>query len=526
MPDLQQSQRQHKARVNAVESPSTHHVTEGAPPDVSPLEMAIFTPNEQTLSPSVVRQLQRMHGNQFVQRLIQRSEQAAAPQTAPKSQWNSPENNLFALEYADFPAFESDGDFEADNGELMIQRAWDDMLLDYVDIDKDKKAGKFRTGKAKWNSIEDWVVKFRKAVFANKKTAALKALIGLHERLTSDQKDVAKGNVKPPKGVKSKSVDLLGLQSTALNFYQKWLAATQAHIDHTATNNWLSDFRSVYAPKPIVMVDNSSEEESGEGSSSNDGAINIVNDNRSPREIFLANAAELEHMTRDQLEGMALLWDTGDQGLRQRITAVLGSTDPSVKMVGSLEYFLEAINLEHVGYDKAIWVYDNWLTAVNYYNINATFDEWVEKKKDSIEIQGGRVQHFDPITREQYRLKPTGKNILTAQDDPLIGDNIYVVTSDDKWYGGGKDRKGTGAGAVHHSSFMGGQPVKCAGHLKTDNSGKLLSIDDNSGHYAPNKANLKRAAATLSVQMDVSEVTISSYTGKGAVPLTEFLQMK
>lgn len=40
-------------------------------------------------------------------------------------------------------------------------------------------------------------------------------------------------------------------------------------------------------------------------------------------------------------------------------------------------------------------------------------------------------------------------------------------------------------GIFHHSSLFSGQPVQCAGTIKTDATGKLLELTNDSGHYKP-----------------------------------------
>ena len=54
-------------------------------------------------------------------------------------------------------------------------------------------------------------------------------------------------------------------------------------------------------------------------------------------------------------------------------------------------------------------------------------------------------------------------------------------------------------GLFHHSSFLAGQPVACAGKLIVK-GGQLLYIDVNSGHYQPGQENLRFADATLTIK--------------------------
>lgn len=52
-------------------------------------------------------------------------------------------------------------------------------------------------------------------------------------------------------------------------------------------------------------------------------------------------------------------------------------------------------------------------------------------------------------------------------------------------------------GKFHHSSFMAGQPVRGAGEIQMDRTGKVLSISNSSGHYAPSEEVLNRTISEL-----------------------------
>ena len=49
----------------------------------------------------------------------------------------------------------------------------------------------------------------------------------------------------------------------------------------------------------------------------------------------------------------------------------------------------------------------------------------------------------------------------------------------------------TGDGTFNHSSMLSGKPVLCAGTLEINNAGKLIYIDNDSGHYKPNTRALR-----------------------------------
>jgi hypothetical protein len=55
----------------------------------------------------------------------------------------------------------------------------------------------------------------------------------------------------------------------------------------------------------------------------------------------------------------------------------------------------------------------------------------------------------------------------------------------------------TGGGDFNHSSLLSGKPVLCAGEIKINGAGQLTYIDNNSGHYKPDKNSLKLACRAL-----------------------------
>lgn len=59
----------------------------------------------------------------------------------------------------------------------------------------------------------------------------------------------------------------------------------------------------------------------------------------------------------------------------------------------------------------------------------------------------------------------------------------------------------------HHSSFLKGEPIICAGTIKV-NSGKILDISISSGHYLPAKKNLLLFLKYLEKKVDLSNTTV------------------
>src|SRR5262249_29721256 len=61
----------------------------------------------------------------------------------------------------------------------------------------------------------------------------------------------------------------------------------------------------------------------------------------------------------------------------------------------------------------------------------------------------------------------------------------------------------TGGGNFNHSSVLSGAPCLCAGNLGIDGSGKLVYIDNDSGHYKPTTADLKECVRVLVNKFDI-----------------------
>jgi hypothetical protein len=71
------------------------------------------------------------------------------------------------------------------------------------------------------------------------------------------------------------------------------------------------------------------------------------------------------------------------------------------------------------------------------------------------------------------------------------GWGIFVMSEHGKWYAGTHT-----VGLFHHSSFLAGDVVACAGELKVSN-GSLKGISNKSGHYAPTAEMLMQSLGEL-----------------------------
>jgi hypothetical protein len=374
--------------------------------------------------------------------------------------------------------------------ETLIQRAWDTTLLNYQTMNGEK-TGKFRTGKATGfilgKSLRDLVTDFRTALTNRNAVNAKKALVGLKTRLTTDSQKTLK---EPKDRDKPQNFvwNAVQAQLEANTFYTKWIAATDAHIEHTEIEEyWLADFRRAYLNVDDLAPPANAQQE------------------------FLQNVALLEDITQQERQAMPHLWNLGDNAFRARLTTIMGGS-PKLKRMNQVEYFLEAISPIHVGYEKGRNIFNFWAQGVLDHGWTHSYATWMVNQVDGIMHAGDKriIEYYTPHTRAPFQLTMANKQVVKADGHPLVGDNIYVLSAGGIFYGGAKDKTDAGTN-VHHSSFMAGEPVICAGHLHTDNGGNLQSIDNTSGHYAPNKANLKRAVVVLRTMMDVSDVRVYGY---------------
>ncbi|MCI0712749.1 MAG: hypothetical protein L0154_21515 [Chloroflexi bacterium] len=331
------------------------------------------------------------------------------------------------------------------------------------------------------HQYQGWVEKFITALKTNKDNDVLSALNGLKSRLESDHLAASQGKLKAPKGVKN--FNKLAAIQAANVFFTKWIGVVQEHINYAAnTGDWITDFRQKYINDPVAA-------------------------GMTPKEQVMANVAKIDNVSSEHLQGIDKMWDLGGLPMRQRMTDLMGGVSDLRRMSG-IEYFLEQVSPIHVGYEAAKAMFEFWITAVLYHGWTNPWETWMVTKANNQDFEGKPItviDSYDATTRAQYELTPNGKKILKADGQPLVGDNIYVLTSDNTWYGGSK------VGPIHHSSFMQGAPVKCAGHLHTDGGGNLQRIDLSSGHYTPDKTALKRAMSVLSKQMDISDVQTGNY---------------
>ena len=92
-----------------------------------------------------------------------------------------------------------------------------------------------------------------------------------------------------------------------------------------------------------------------------------------------------------------------------------------------------------------------------------------------------KQRHQDDSETRYSTISPYGGN-----RDPR---NAYAVDADFNLYTHPYTEPGEGEGHIHHSSFMRGERILCAGMIVVIN-GELRHIDNDSGHYKPRTDNL------------------------------------
>lgn len=93
---------------------------------------------------------------------------------------------------------------------------------------------------------------------------------------------------------------------------------------------------------------------------------------------------------------------------------------------------------------------------------------------------------------------------------PTNEHELYAMDDMELLYSANQPAKG---GTFHHSSFLSGKPVLCAGELEIRN-GKLLYIDNGSGHYRPNTQQLLNCLDVLDRRygVDLVQVQIADHS--------------
>jgi hypothetical protein len=201
---------------------------------------------------------------------------------------------------------------------------------------------------------------------------------------------------------------------------------------------------------------------------------------------------------------------SGRQKLQQGIHKIFdrGGAKPHANLKAlSQGYWLEAMDPAHrVGHNLKT-PFEKWQAS----GAKQDFFVWLDKlyipicKLEMDALNTERVLYLDTEEKRQaYEIKINGGNFTWANaGDPFrtndmhtvfSGDGvaIYVLSADDKFYSANHEK-----GQFHHSSFLGGKPVVCAGEWAVEDGRGLVMVSPKTGHYLAGEPEFRRLLFVL-----------------------------
>lgn len=178
-----------------------------------------------------------------------------------------------------------------------------------------------------------------------------------------------------------------------------------------------------------------------------------------------------------------------------------------------------------IKYDGRV-AYANWVMSIGYTNIHElrasheVVDD--EKAKRGIGVEnvayqiGSLLETHLRINIEQGLLYRNNKLVNTSGSATfntkfdIVDQDIYVVSRDGKIYAVNPDALDN----IHHSSFLKGRRVLCAGGMKVMN-GKIKLITNDSGHYKPTNKQLVDFLRLLKdeYKVDLTDIKVIDQSG-------------
>lgn len=182
---------------------------------------------------------------------------------------------------------------------------------------------------------------------------------------------------------------------------------------------------------------------------------------------------------------------------------------------------------------------DRWLLQKK--DPSKRFDLYLNKKmKDDPKLcehlKRNNVRYFNDQEREETKISFTdegemrqiGLDSETKYNFKLNEGEYAFILSKDRLYLAPKIM--THKGAIKHSSFLKGGPIKSAGLMKIDAEGKVISIKNHSGHYYPEKKEILECLIFLKKNLkaqDFNRLEIIEMVSKGwKMTVAKFLKDK
>jgi hypothetical protein len=171
------------------------------------------------------------------------------------------------------------------------------------------------------------------------------------------------------------------------------------------------------------------------------------------------------------------------------------------------EYWLEFVDPQHRFGQMLEHFHDLWEQDDGAQDNDVPFWSWLDERRNRDEWQrqfdyiknqgaeGDHVVYLDEDERTTYRVDVHGGGFFDACGLPFHTGNFKTKVAGPGWamfvLSPAKDFYSASheVGKFHHSSFLGGTPVKSAGEWMVD-KGRLLALTGKSGHYKPGEVQL------------------------------------
>jgi hypothetical protein len=185
--------------------------------------------------------------------------------------------------------------------------------------------------------------------------------------------------------------------------------------------------------------------------------------------------------------------------------------------IAEFTHFLEAIDTQHrYGMNN---FFQQWVGAPGGQSFFVAVNALEQANSFGMpDRMNKRVTYYTALQRAPFALTITGGGVQTAAGANFPNNGIYVLGRNDVFYGD------TDRSAIHHTSFMNGEPIKGAGHMHMT-GGALDKIDVNSGHYFPSPTQMLNTVLQLRAQgMNITNLDVVANVGQPAVKAPMFLQ--